>query len=143
MSMMSADSLAANEFNVELNGEVVNGVFRVSGFASYRLDEGGNSFRTPFRISKMVQRDGNNPFNSWIRETLDAKNSPDHRPTRTIAVVAIDDGLETRRWTVNGAWIQAIEYSDFDTGSFEMVEEIITIGYNDIDETWTATPDLQ
>jgi phage tail-like protein len=94
--------------------------------------------REPFKIVKMVQRDGNNPFNSWIRETVAARDDI-VRPKRTLAVVAIDDGVEVRRWTIKEAWISEISYSDFDTASGEMVEETLTIHYEEIEESWPAT----
>ena len=90
---------------------------------------------------KMVQRDGNNAFNRWLRETTGTQDGA--RPTRTVAVVAIDDGVETRRWTAKNAWIIGVSYSDFNSASFEMVEETVTIQYETLEETWPATVDLQ
>jgi phage tail-like protein len=135
------DSLCANEFAVEVEGEKIPGIFRVSDLTSFKLDTGGSALKIvsePFKITKMVQRDGNSVFNRWLRETVNAKDSA-KRPTRTVAVMAIDDGVETRRWTVNGAWISEISYSDFNSGSFEMVEETVTIHYDSIDESWPVT----
>jgi hypothetical protein len=51
--------------------------------------------------------------------------------------VAIDDGIETRRWTLQGAYITAISYSNYDAGLSEMIEECYTIAYEDIEERWT------
>ncbi len=126
----TVDSLVANEFAFEIDGEVVQGMFTVSNLVTYTSD--GETF--PFEVSKMVQRDPNTPFNSWHRETIDGKN-----PTRTVAVVAIDDGVETRRWTFSGAKIQSIRYSAFDTASNEMVAEIYTIAYDSVAESWSAS----
>lgn len=140
-SMIAVDSLVANEFAVEIEGEMMLGVFRVSGFTPFKLAVEPNSatpLNTPFILAKMVQRNGNNPFNSWLRETV-ANAGATPYPRRTLAIVAIDDGVETRRWTINGAWISAVSYSDFDTGSSEMVEETVTIHYESIEETWSAT----
>jgi hypothetical protein len=50
-----------------------------------------------------------------------------------------DDGVVTRRWNAKNAWIMKISYSDFDSGSFEMIEETFVIGYDDIEEEWPAT----
>lgn len=142
-SMIAVDSLVANEFSVEIEGEVMLGVFRVTGFTPFKLvitaGAGPSPVQTPFMIAKMVQRDANNAFNTWLRETV-ATSSSDDRPRRTLALVAIDDGVETRRWTINGAWISAVSYTDFDTGSSEMVEEIVTIHYDSITETWPSLP---
>lgn len=145
--MTAVDSLIANEFAVELEGERLHGVFRVAGLVTFKMDaEGGETsmeqLRPPFQLAKMVQRDGNNPFNKWLRETVNT--SEGHmRPRRTLAVVAVDDGVETRRWTINGAWISEIAYSAFDSASSEMVEEILTIHYDSMTESWPATENLE
>lgn len=138
---LQIDSLVANEFAVELDGTRLYGVFRISGMTPFMLNEENVAVSVPFQLAKMVQRDGNNVFNKWLRETVAAKSSGD-RPTRTVAVVAIDDGVETRRWTFTDAYIAAVAYSDFDSASSEMVEETITIHYAAVEETWSATPNL-
>jgi len=135
-TMVAVDSLVANEFAVEIEGKLMLGVFRVEGLTTFKLDDIGERVFEPFLLSKMVQRDGNNPFNRWLTETVSGAD----RPRRELAIVAIDDGVETRRWTVKGAWIKEVRYSSFDTGSSEMVEEIVTIVYDDLEEHWSATP---
>jgi hypothetical protein len=55
----------------------------------------------------------------------------------------VDDGVETRCWTVKGAWISEVSYSHFNTASSEMVEETVTIQYDDLEESWPATPNLE
>jgi phage tail-like protein len=124
---------------VEIEGEKLLGVFRVDGLITFMLDDDGNRVHQPFQLVKMVQRDGNNPFNKWLRETIDTKI----KPRRELAIVAIDDGVETRRWTIKGAWISKVSYSSFDTASSEMVEEIITVRYDELQETWSATANLE
>ena len=145
-TFLAIDSLCANEFALEIEGETIPGIFRVEGLVSFKLDVKTTTamkmIQEPFNIVKMVQRDGNNTFNQWLRETVAAKDDI-VRPKRTVAVVAIDDDVETRRWTANGAWISAVSYSNFDSAAFEMVEETVTIQYDEIDETWPATPDLE
>lgn len=146
-TMVAVDSLVANEFHVELNGEALHGVFRVSGLTTFRLEaEGGETTMekvlVPFTLFKMVQRDGNSTFNKWLRETL-ATGRGHTRPRRTLAIVAVDDGVETRRWTAKGAWISEVRYSEFDTGSSEMVQEMVTVHYDELEETWPATPTLE
>jgi len=145
-TLVTVDSLVANEFEVELEGEILPGVFRVSGLVTFKLDgdDEHHASRTnsPIILSKMVQRDGNTAFNKWLRETVSAK-SGQPRPRRTLAVVAIDDGVETRRWTISGAWIQQVRYSDFDSASSAMVEEIVTIHFDGLQEQWPATPGLE
>lgn len=138
--MAQIDSLSANEFQVYLNEDVVPGVFRVSGFIPFKLEvRPGVSkvVREPFKLAKMVQRDPALPFNRWLQETLAGKQDI-VRPTRTLVIVALDDGVESRRWTVTGAWISEISYSDFNSASGELVEEVVTIHFDDIQETWVG-----
>lgn len=140
------DSLCANEFAVEIEGEVVTGIFRVTGLHSFKLDVKTTTslkmMPEPFKITKMVQRDGNLPFNRWLRQSVAATDDI-VRPKRTLTIVAIDDGEETRRWTVKGAWISSVSYSDFNSASVEMVEETFLIHYDEIEESWPATPNLE
>lgn len=142
----AVDSLCANEFAVEIDGQRADGIFRVSGLISFKLDTKTTSalkiLKEPLKLVKMVQRDGNNVCNRWLRESVAAKDDI-VRPKRSLAVLAIDDGMETRRWTVKGAWISEVSYSDFNSASFEMVEEALTIHYDEIEESWPATPQVQ
>lgn len=139
-TMVAVDSLVANEFQVEIGGEVLTGIFRVAGLTTFQASGGGE--HKSLTLVKMVQRDGNNVFNKWLRESV--KNAPTGQsPTRTLAVVAIDDGIEIRRWIMSGARITSVRYSDFDTGSSEMVEEIVAIAYDTLEEKWSATPNLE
>ena len=137
--LQSIDSLSANEFMVELDGERVEGIFTVSGLISFKLEVKNTSamkiVKDPFKITKMVQRDPENVFNRWLRETI-ASKADIVRPKRTLTIIAIDDGVEVRRWTVTGAWISELAYSEFNTGSSELVEETATIQWDDLDETW-------
>jgi hypothetical protein len=135
-NMQEVDSLVANEFAVEIGGEVAGGIFGVTGLTLFQLDDDGKRVKPSVTITKMVQRDADTAFNKWHKETMDNRDS-ETRPTRDVAVVAIDDGVETRRWTLKGAYITAIGYSSYDTASFEMIEETYTIQYSDIEETWT------
>ncbi|NWF70584.1 MAG: phage tail protein [Chloroflexi bacterium] len=130
------DSLVANEFALEIDGQRVNGIFRIVGFVSFKFVQGENRLaREPFKISKMVQRDGSNLINRWIHDTRAAAESGT-RPRRTLTLLAIDNGKVTRRWTIQDAWISEIAYSEFNTASAEMVEEVLTIHYSHIDEEW-------
>lgn len=136
------DSLVANEFHIEIGKETLTGIFKVTGLVTYECDSDGNRIRPPFVITKMVQRDPNAPLNAWLRETQ-AQRTNTNRPRRDLVIVAIDDGVVTRRWTVKSAWIQQVSYSDFDTASFEMLEERFTIQYEDIEEEFPAAPPAQ
>ena len=132
------DSLTANEFAVEIEGERASGIFRVSGLAPFKLDVKASMtriVRDPFKIAKMVQRDPNNPFNRWLQESTRSREDI-VRPTRRLAIVALDEGIETRRWEVIGAYITEVAYSEFNTGSRELVEEVLTVMYERIEEVW-------
>jgi hypothetical protein len=132
------DSLSANEFAVELENTRAAGIFRVTGLIPFKLDVKPSLTKIvsdPFKIVKLVQRDPALPFNRWVRETIQAKDDI-VRPLRIVDIIALDDGQETRRWKVKGAWISEISYSDFDTGSSELVQETLTIHYDEIEEVW-------
>ena len=131
-SIQAVDSLSANEFRVEINGAVASGIFGVSGLHSRKVDlEAGKLVNQPVLITKMVQRDPDLPFNAWIRETL---TNPTVKIVRQIAIVAMDEGIETRRWTLKDAWISAVGYSDFDSGSDQLIEERVTVQHSGIEE---------
>ncbi len=137
------DSLSANEFEVQLDGEVVKGVFRISGLVPFKLEVKPSMtkvVREPFTLSKMVQRDPEIAFNRWLRESVAATDDLS-RPSRTLEILAIDDGEETRRWTIKGAWISEIAYSDFNTASGDLIEETVTIHYDVISERWQSSND--
>jgi phage tail-like protein len=125
------DSLVANEFAVEIDGEPATGVFRVLGFTAYQNDRNQPRQVT---VTKMVQRDGSMPFNRWIR---DAETQGD-AARRDVAIIAVDDGVPVRRWTLKNACIQSVSYSDFDSSSIEMIEEHIKIAYDAVVHEWLA-----
>jgi hypothetical protein len=132
------DSLSANEFVVEIEGERVSGIFRVSGLTPFKLEVKPTltkRVKDPFKLTKMVQRDPEHPFNRWLRDTTAARDDI-VRPVRTLAVIAIDDGVETRRWVIKGAWIAEVSYTDFNSGSRELIEETLVIHYEDIEDYW-------
>ena len=133
------DSLSTNEFHVEINGQIVTGVFSVSGLTPFRLsvDEAGRPVKVEqasLVVTKMVQQDPNLPFNSWVREAVRAQGKV--LPTREIAIVAMDEGVETRRWVFQNAWISEVLFSDFDTALEYLVEERITIRHSGVVELW-------
>jgi hypothetical protein len=134
-NLVTVDSLVANEFGLEINGQRVGGIFRIAHLVTFSLDDSGKRVKPPFEISKMVERDGNNVFNTWLRETLGGS-----QPRREVTVLAIDDGVITRRWKVKNAWIKEVKYSAFDSASFEMVAETAVILYDDIEDSFPATP---
>lgn len=132
--IQATDSLSANEFQVEINGTLASGIFGVRGLHIRCVDlAAGRLVNQPLVISKMVQKDPNLPFNQWARETL---AHPTAKVTREIAVVAMDEGVETRRWVVKEAWISDIAFSDFDSGQQVLVEERLTVQHSGIEEVW-------
>jgi hypothetical protein len=134
------DSLVSNEFAFEINGTRVNGILQISQLVTLRLNADGTRSLPPFEVSKIVERDANSAFNLWLRETLEGRNAGT-RARRDVTVVAVDDGIETRRWTARSAWIQEVRYSTFDSASFEMVAETYIIAYDDIEDSWpTSSP---
>jgi hypothetical protein len=139
---VQVDSLIANEFAVEINGESVPGIFRVSGLVTFMLDEAGNRVKPTFSITKMVQRDPSLAINSWMRETQQSRNGGE-RPRRDVTVLAVDDGVVSRRWTAKNAYIVSVAYSSFDSALSEMVEETITIAYDDLEEGWSEIAELE
>lgn len=145
-SIQAIDSLVANEFEVQIDGQAVTGIFSVKDLVSFKLDVKTTTsikkMRSPFKITKMVQRDPQSIFNQWIRETFAAADDIS-RPTRTITILAVDDHVPTRRWIVKKAWISEIRYTDFNSGSSEMIEETLTIEYDDIEENWPLLSDQE
>jgi hypothetical protein len=132
------DSLTASEFEVHVDDVKATGIFRVSDFVSFHLDVHSNTRNLvahPFRISKMVQSDPDNPFNKWLRDTRAAGEAA-ARPMRTLTLLAVDDGDIIRRWTLHKAWISAVSYSEFNSGGGDLVEEVITIHYDKLDEAF-------
>lgn len=132
------DSLVSNEFAFEINGVHVNGVLNINHLVTFRLQDDGTRLLPPFEVSKIVERDANSVFNTWLRETIENRQSTE-RPRRDVTVVAIDDGVVTRRWTARNAWIREVRYSAFDSTSFEMVAETYVIAYDDMEDSWPAT----
>ena len=137
--VQAIDSLVANEFAVAIDDELVSGVFSIAGLVTFKLDvkttTSMKKLKEPFTITKMVQRDPQVPFNRWIRDTF-AAEADIVRPTRTLTISAVDDGVPTRRWVIKKAWISQVKYSDFSSSSSEMVEETLTIQFDDLEEHW-------
>jgi phage tail-like protein len=132
--IQALDSLSANEFRVEINGVVATGIFGVSGLHIRSVDlAAGRLVNQPITITKMVQQDPDLPLNQWTRETL---ANPTLRVTREIAVVAMDEDVETRRWVYRNAWISDIAFSDFDTSRHELIEERLTVQHTGVEEIW-------
>jgi hypothetical protein len=137
----AVDSLSANEFAVEVDGARISGIFRILGLTPFKLDIKPSMkklVREPFKITKMVQRDPESPFNRWLRDSVTSRDDI-VRPTRKLAIIAIDDGVEIRRWTIQGAYISEVSYSDFNSSSNELIEETVTVYYDDVIESWGSS----
>jgi hypothetical protein len=133
--MVSLDSLSANEFRVEIDGTEVPGIFRVSGLRAF--DYAKPEQRGQVTITKMVERDPESAFNLWLRETIESKNGGTPA-ARTVEVVAVDDGVETRRWVIEQATLVNVSYSDFNSAATELIEEIIQLQYRSVSLRWSA-----
>jgi hypothetical protein len=132
MGIKAIDSLSANEFQVEIDGEVATGIFGVSGLCVRSMDlTAGRLVHLPLTISKMVQQDPDLACNRWTRETL---ANPTAKVTRQVAVVAIDEGVETRRWSC-GCVDQRDRFSGFDRQR-RLVEERLTLQHSGVEEIW-------
>ncbi len=131
----SDDGQLAGEFALEIDGRRVSGILAVRGLVAFRLDVRTTTairkLQEPFKITRMVQQDPQHPCNVWVRETFEAGEDI-VRPARTLGLLALDKGEETRRWIVNDAWISEISYSDFDSSSSDVLEETLTIQYEDV-----------
>jgi hypothetical protein len=125
--IQAVDSLSAHEFKVEINGQEVSGIFAVQGLTSFS----STGAFPPLTITKMVQQGAEQPFNAWIRETEAGEEA-----VRDVAIVAMDEGKETRRWVYRAAQIIHVGYSDFDTGRSELVEERVTLKADAVDVIW-------
>ncbi len=130
--MIELDSLVGNEFEVEINGELASGIFRIDNFVPFSLQD-GQRIEVPFYLVKLVQRDPNNPINRWLKDSNSRSNI-----IRDVTVKAVDDGVVTRTWTFKNAWISEVRYAGFNTASSDLVEEIITVNYEAVTEAWMS-----
>lgn len=133
------DSLTANEFAIEIGGQRASGIFSVQGLVSFRRDSAAAQASTAFEpilISKAVQRDPQLPFNTWLLETLTAKDAP--APRRDLTILAIDDGVTIRQWKLRGCCITEVRYSDFDTAKSDLVSEVLTIQFEQVEATFAT-----
>ena len=132
----STDGLLANEFALEIDDQRVSGILALRGLVAFRLDVRSTTsirkLQEAFQITRIVQRDPQHPCNVWVRETF-AAGEDIVRPARTLRLLALDEAGEARRWTVRDAWISEVRYSDFDSSSSDILEETLTIQYEDIE----------
>ncbi len=135
-SIDGIDGQLAKEFALEIDGQRVSGILAIRGLVAFRLDVRTTTairkLQEPFKITRMVQPDPQHPWNVWVRETFDAGEDI-VRPARTLCLLALDKGVETQRWTVYDAWISEVGYSDFDSSSSDILEETLTIQYEDVE----------
>ncbi len=136
LSVDGIDGQLAREFALEIDGQRVTGILAIRGLVAFRLDVRTTTairkLQEPFKITRMVQLDPQHPCNVWVRETFDAGEDI-VRPARSLCLLALDKGVETQRWTVYDAWISEVGYSDFDSSSSDILEETLTIQYEDVE----------
>jgi phage tail-like protein len=73
----------------------------------------------------------------WVRQQLDVNSVTGGLPQdymKDVDIVRYDrTGNETRRWTLHGAWVKAVEYSELEGGNTENTIEKIALAY----QYWT------
>jgi hypothetical protein len=136
MPATTVDSLISSEFAVEIDGKPVTGMFRVLNLVTFKRVS-GSLMQPSFSLTKTVQHDSTLPMNVWLAENHQAVKSNGKVPTRDITIKAVDDGKVIRVWAFKGCFIDEVRYSDFDTSNFQLVEEIITISYKSMDESFS------
>lgn len=138
-SVQRMDSLSANEFAVYLQDIPLRGVLRLTDFKPFKLDvkptTALKALKEPFKLVRLVESDPASPINQWVVESINAQTDFD-RPKRDLTLVAVDEGVPTRQWMITGAWISEVNYSSFDSGSSEFVEETLTIQWDAIKFEW-------
>jgi len=103
---------------------------------STRRWRGGSSSRTS--LEKGALQDGSDEAaREWIKKQVDVNAVTGGLPAdymRDIDVVRYDrTGNETRRWTLHGAWVKALEYDELEGGNTENTIEKLTICF----QYWT------
>ena len=89
-------------------------------------------------LEKGVLADGSDESaRDWVRLQADVNLSVGLPPAlymRDIDIVRYDrTGIETRRWTLHGAWVKALEYDELEGGSSDNTIEKISICF----QYWT------
>ncbi|CAM2070219.1 Phage tail protein [Sulfidibacter corallicola] len=85
-------------------------------------------------LEKGVLQDGSEQAaRDWITAIVDVNAGNGALPSdymRQVELVQYDrSGSETRRWTLHGAWIKALEYDELEGGSSENLIEKLTLCY--------------
>lgn len=127
MNVSGANTLQANEFTVEIDGELIDSIVTCEAFTYLQGDAGGG--RSSISMRKRVEDSPTTAFNRWLIETL-AAPAADSRPCRTVVVTALNDGTPIRRWTFAGSKIMSIVQGGFEVDSYEFADEQVTIGYD-------------
>lgn len=138
-------------FAVECNGFDI-ALFKKTSLPKTEFDEvsfapGGSMFdqkvagRAKFEdisLEKGILQDGSeDAARDWIKKVVNVNKGVSSLPTdymRDVDLVQYDrTGQETRRWTLRGAWIKALEYDELDGASSENTLEKLTLSY----QYWT------
>lgn len=89
-------------------------------------------------LEKGILQDGTDEATlDWLKQEVDVNATTGGLPNdymRDIDIVRYDrSGNETRRWTLHGAWVKKVEYTELEGGNTENTIEKLTICY----QYWT------
>lgn len=135
------------QFAVEVNGFDL-ALFRKASLPKTEFEEttfapGGSMFdqkvagRAKFEdvtLEKGILQDGSeDAARDWVRKIVEVNTGVSSLPNdymRDVELVQYDrTGKETRRWTLHGAWVKALEYDELDGASSENTLEKLTLSY--------------
>ena len=85
-------------------------------------------------LEKGILADGSDEAaRTWVKQQANANYGVGALPQeymRDIDIVRYDrTGMETRRWTLHGAWVKSLEYDELEGGSSDNTIEKISICY--------------
>lgn len=85
-------------------------------------------------LEKGIRADGSDEAaRTWVKQQANANYGVGALPQeymRDIDIVRYDrTGMETRRWTLHGAWVKSLEYDELEGGSSDNTIEKISICY--------------
>ncbi len=139
------------QFAIEVNGFDValfqKGQEPTTEFEEVAFAPGGSMFdqkvagRVKFDdivLEKGILQDGTDEATlDWLKQEVDVNATTGGLPNdymRDIDIVRYDrSGNETRRWTLHGAWVKKVEYTELEGGNTENTIESLTICY----QFWT------
>ena len=85
----------------------------------------------------ILQDGSDDAARDWVRQQVDVNSVTGGLPQdymKDVDIVRYDrTGNETRRWTLHGAWVKAVEYTELEGGNTENTIEKISLAY----QYWT------